>query len=187
MTQKDDIVDEEPSIIHNQPCPMCGKETLTLTEQERDVPYFGKIFMFSMRCSNCNYRKSDLEAAEEHEPAKYTFEVTSEDDLTVRVVKSASATIRIPRIMTIEPGIASVGFVTNIEGLLVRAKSAIETARDSSDDKAEKKKAKNLLKKLQKVMWGQDKLKIILEDPTGNSAIISEKAVKARIKGAKKR
>ena len=30
-------------------------------------------------------------------------------------------------------------------------------------------------------MWGKDKLKIIIEDPTGNSAIISDKAVKSKL------
>ena len=58
----------------------------------------------------------------------------------------------------------------------------IEDARDNEEDPAAKKKAKNHLKKLQKVMWGQEKMKIIIEDPTGNSAIISEKAEKQKIK-----
>jgi C4-type Zn-finger protein len=31
-------------------------------------------------------------------------------------------------------------------------------------------------------MWGQDTLKIIIEDPSGNSAIISDKAVKSKLK-----
>ena len=30
-------------------------------------------------------------------------------------------------------------------------------------------------------MWGKEKLKIIVEDPSGNSAIISEKAVKSKL------
>jgi len=45
-----------------------------------------------------------------------------------------------------------------------------------------KNKAKNMLKKILRVMWGQEKLKIIVEDPSGNSAIISDKAVKSSLK-----
>ena len=176
------MADGEPAVIHNQKCPMCAKDELTLTEQERDVSYFGKVFLFSMRCNHCGYKKSDVEPADEHEPAKYTFEIESEDDLGVRIVKSANSTVKLPRILTIEPGVASVGYVTNIEGLLIRAKDVIESVRDNSDDKDEKKKAKNLIKKLMKVMQGKDKLKITLEDPSGNSAIISEKAVKTKLK-----
>ena len=36
-------------------------------------------------------------------------------------------------------------------------------------------------KKLTKVLMGQEKLKIIVEDPTGNSDIISERAEKKKL------
>ena len=171
--------------LGGQPCPMCNDKTLTLREHETEVPYFGKVFMFSMTCSKCKYHKSDIEAAEQQEPSKYTFEVSSEEDLKVRVVKSASATLKIPHIVTVEPGPASQGFVTNIEGIFNRVKHQIEATKETSDDPADKKKAKNLLKKIMKIMWGQEKQKVILEDPTGNSAIISDKAVKEKLKAKK--
>jgi C4-type Zn-finger protein len=38
-----------------------------------------------------------------------------------------------------------------------------------------------MLKKINRVLWGSDSIKIIIEDPTGNSAIISEKAVKGKL------
>ena len=102
--------------------------------------------------------------------------------MKVRVVKSSEATVKIPHITTIEPGAAAQGFVTNIEGILNRVKYQIENIRDNSDDDEDKKKAKNLLKKILNIMWGKEKQKIIIEDPSGNSAIISEKAVKEAFK-----
>lgn len=166
----------KPETITGQPCPLCHQKTLTLTEHDTEVPYFGKIAIFSMTCSNCKYHKADVEAAEKKDPCKYTFEISSEKDLKVRVVKSSEATVKIPHITTITPGTASQGFVTNIEGILNRVKYQIETLRDTSEDKADRKKAKNLLKKILKITWGQEKQKIIIEDPSGNSAIISDKA-----------
>ena len=168
--------------LENQPCPMCKQKTLTLTEDEKEVPYFGKVYLYSMTCSNCKYHKADVEVAENHEPVKYTIEINSEKDLNIRIIKSAEATIKIPHVTTIEPGPAANGYITNIEGILNRVKHSIEIARDSEEDPAAKKKAKNLLKKLTKVIWGQEKLKIIIEDPSGNSAIISDKAVKSKLK-----
>ena len=168
--------------IKNQPCPMCGQKKLTLTEDEKEIPYFGKVYLFSMTCNNCKYHKADLESAEKHDPVKYTFEVSSEEDLKVRVVKSSEATIKIPHMISIEPGPAAVGFITNIEGILNRVKRMLESQRETEEDNNAKKKIKNMLKKLQKAMWGNDKLKIILEDPSGNSAIISDKAVKSKLK-----
>ena len=168
--------------LEKQPCPMCKQKTLTLTEDQKEVPYFGKVFLYSMTCSNCKYHKADIEVAEKHEPVKYTFEISSEEDLKARVVKSSEATIKIPHVTTIEPGPAANGYITNIEGILKRVQHTIEMAKESEEEPEAKKKAKNLLKKLTKVMWGQEKLKIIIEDPSGNSAIISDKAVKSKLK-----
>ena len=172
----------KPETLPGQPCSLCHKKTLTLTEQELEVPYFGKLALFSMTCSNCKYHKSDIEALEVKEPCKHTFEISSEKDMKVRIVKSSYATIKIPHITTIIPGYASQGFVTNIEGILNRVKYQVESARDNAEDNADRKKEKNLLKKLTKIMWGQEKQKIILEDPTGNSAIISDKTEKTKLK-----
>ncbi len=178
--------DEAPSELRGQPCPMCQKNTLTLMEREIDVPYFGKMFMFTMNCENkdCSYYKTDLEAVDKHDPCRYTLEVSAEADMSIRIVRSSEATIKIPHITTITPGPASNGYITNVEGILKRVSHEVEQARDAEEDEEVRKKAKNMLKKLQRVMWGQDKLKIIIEDPSGNSAIISEKAVKEKFKGA---
>ncbi len=173
---------DQPDVIEGQPCPMCSQNKLVLAEKETEIPYFGKVYVFSMTCHNCKYHKADLECAEHHEPAKYTLEVSSEEDLKIRIVKSAHAFVKIPHVLTIEPGPASNGFVTNVEGIINRAKFAIESARESEVDKTAKKKAKKLIKKLNNVLWGRDKLKIIIEDKTGNSAIISDKVVKNKLR-----
>jgi zinc finger protein len=168
--------------LEKQPCPMCKGKTLTLTEDEKEIPYFGKVYVFSMTCSNCKYHKADIEVAEKGESCKYSIEVSGEEDMKIRIVKSSEATVKIPHVVTIEPGPASSGFITNVEGILNRVKHQIEAAKESEEDNDAKKKAKKLLKKLNKVMWGQEKLKIIIEDPSGNSAIISDKAVKSKLK-----
>ncbi len=169
--------------IDKQKCPFCNENTLTLTEGESEVPYFGKVFLFSMDCSNCKAHKSDVEAAEMKEPTKYTITVDSEKDMQIRVVKSSAATVRIPQLkMYVTPGPASIGFISNIEGLLDRFKEIIEQEKDVAEEQEEKKHAKNLLKKIWKIKLGEMPLKIIIEDPTGNSAIISEKAKIERMK-----
>lgn len=169
--------------LEKQKCPFCFKDTLTLIEDEIEIPYFGKVFLFSMECKSCNTKQADLEVAESKEPSKYTFTVESEKDLSVRVVKSSKATIKVPQLrMTVTPGPASEGYVSNIEGLLDRFIEVIESQKENSEDKDEKKKAKNLLKKLRKVKYGDVALKIIIEDPTGNSAIISDRAKIEKLK-----
>ncbi len=167
--------------LKDQPCPVCGQKKLTLTEAETEVPFFGKLFIFSMHCDNCKYHKSDIEAAEKKEPCKCVFEVSGKEDLQVRVIRSSEGTVKFERIGSIEPGSAAEGFITNIEGLINRIKEQIEKIRDLEEDDDMKQKAKNLLKKLMKVLWGEEKLKITIEDPSGNSAIISEKAKRTKL------
>ena len=168
--------------FEHQPCPLCGQKTLILTERETEVPYFGKVLLFSMTCSGCKYHKADVEAIDRKEPVRYEFEVSGEDDMKVRVVKSSEATVKLPHIATITPGPASQGYVTNIEGILNRVKYQVEAAKKMEEDEEDKKKAKNLLKKILNITWGKEKQKLIIEDPSGNSAIISDKAVKSALK-----
>mgnify|MGYP001580251333 FL=1 len=168
--------------LEYQPCPLCHEKTLVLTERETEVPYFGKVYLFSMTCTNCKYHKADVEALEQKEPVKYEFEISSEEDMKVRVVKSSEATVKLPHLATIMPGPASQGYVTNIEGILNRVKYQIESLIEMEEVEEDKKKAKNLLKKITQITLGQEKQKIIIEDPSGNSAIISDKAVKSPLK-----
>ncbi len=166
-----------------EPCPVCSENKLTMIEDEQDIPFFGRVFIFSMQCSGCGYRQADVESAEEKEPMKYEFTVENVKDLNVRVVKSSEATVKVPQLkMSVSPGVGSEGYVSNIEGVLQRFKKVLEGERDSTDDEDVRKKAKNLLKKLWKVECGEEPLKVVLEDPSGNSAIISDKAVVSKLK-----
>jgi len=169
------------SEIKDQLCGFCGENKSTLREEEVDVPYFGRVFVLSMDCTACGTRKSDLEPAEKKEPARYTLEIESEDDLNIKIVKSGQAMVKIPRVITMEPGPASNGYITNVEGLLERVKNIIQSAAESEDDPSAKKKAKNLIKKLNKVLVGRENLKLIIEDQSGHSVIISDKAQKSKL------
>lgn len=173
------MVDENEEVISGEICPACGQKTLELREREIEIPYFQKAHVFSMDCKNedCLYHMSDIELEKNQGPIKLEFEINCEEDMNVRVVKSAQATVKIPRITTIEPGSVSTGYITNIEGILNRVKRILEKTKEDCEDKSSEKKLKNMIKKLQNVIWGRESLKIIIEDPSGNSAIVSEKTI----------
>ena len=171
--------------LEKQKCPVCFKNTLTLTEDSMEIPYFGRVFLFSMKCEDkeCNYNMSDVETEEKKEPTRYTLEINSEKDMSIRVVKSSNASVKIPQLkMSMNPGVASVGFVSNVEGILDRFKKVIEEERNSTEDDEVKDNAKKLLKKIWKVKLGEFPIKLIIEDETGNSAIISDKAKVEKLK-----
>ena len=171
--------------LTEQICPFCHNKTLVLHEDLVDIPYFGKTYVFSMSCqdSDCNYFKADVEAEETKDPCKITFAIKKEEDLNIRVVKSSQATIKIPQLrMSVTPGPGSNGYVSNIEGILNRFKKILEDERDLSEDDSVKKQAKNLLKKLWKIKQGDMELKIVIEDPSGNSAILGKDVIVEKLK-----
>src|SRR3989344_6610447 len=171
------------SELKNQVCHFCKQKTLTLAEETYNIPHFGKCFIMSMNCSNYHFHKSDVEAEERRSPTKQTFTLENKKDLNIKVVKSSEAAVKIPQLkMEVTPGIASSGYISNIEGVLLRFKKIIEKERDNADDPETRKHAKNLLKKLWKAELGEFPLKIIIEDPSGNSAIISEKTEIVKLK-----
>lgn len=167
--------------LKGQECHLCGEKKLILREEELEIPHFGKVYVLTMECEACGYKKSDIEPAEAKEPCRYTLEIESDADLNIRIVKSGEATVKIPHIITMEPGVASEGYITNVEGLLEKVKKIIESSLEAEEDEDAKNKGRNLVKKLGKALVGREKLKIIIEDKTGHSAIISDKAQKTKL------
>ncbi len=167
--------------IQGEKCPLCKQNTLRLIEIERDIPLFGKALLMSMSCTNCYYHKADVELIDKKEPARYEVEIDSIEKLNYLVVRSSTCKVNLKNIASIEPGIGTNGFITTIEGLLLRFKRVVEQLL-KDEDKETAKKAKSTLKKISRILGGMDKAKLIIEDPMGNSCIVGEDVIKKPIK-----
>jgi zinc finger protein len=75
----------------------------------------------------------------------------------------------------ITPGPDAEGYISNVEGVLKRIEDVIRMQGESE-------KSRELLQKIKNAKEGSEILHLKIEDPTGNSAIISEKALKEDIK-----
>ena len=63
--------------------------------------------------------------------------------MNVRVVKGSEATVKIPTLrMEVKPGIGSIAYISNIEGVIRRFKKIIEDQRDNAEDDSIKKSAR---------------------------------------------
>ena len=159
------------------PCPCCNTEIEYLYTTE-NIPYFSDILIISALCPSCGYKFVDTQLLKHGEPARYTLAVTSEDDLAVRVIRSMSASIEIPELgVRIDPGPQCQGFVSNVEGVLDRVVSVVTMALRWGTDE-EKENATALLADIARVKAGACPITLILEDPSGNSSLVSENAVK---------
>jgi zinc finger protein len=113
------------------------------------------------------------------EPVRYVYRTATQEDLAVRVVRSMSASIEIPELgVRIDPGPTCQGFVSNIEGVLDRIVHAVGSAIIDGDAE-ERENARLLLEKIARVKCGELAVTFILEDPSGNSAIVSDSAEKS--------
>ena len=159
-------------------CPSCNRKSLRVNNSIISIPYFGEVLDFTILCSNCGYRRADIMPIEVKEPSRYSLNVESACDVSIRIIKSSTCTIRIPELgVTVEPGPLSEGYVSNIEGLLSRISKVISMGMKMGEDE-EKRNGNELINRINKLIEGQETVCIILEDPLGYSAIASDKARK---------
>ncbi len=169
--------------VENEQCPMCAKKTAVFTEYETPDPYAGTIFIFSLSCKSCGYKKSDLELENSSGPAEYTLKVETIEDLNIRVIKSGDCEIIIPKLgVSVDSTLEGEHFVSNVEGVLQRFRKQLEFLKEGEEEKEVRKRIKNLLKKFDKVLRGEEPITIKIKDLSGNSAIISEKATVKKLK-----
>ena len=158
-------------------CPLCH-EDLIIQWKSDNIPFFGEVMYITALC-DCSFRFADTMILTQREPVRYEMAIETIDDLDARVVRSTSGTIRVPELgIDVEPGTISDSYVTNIEGVLDRIQDVVITASKWVKDDEEKYAiSQDILKKMNDARLGKQKLTIIIEDPLGNSAIISDKAV----------
>ncbi len=164
-------------------CPVCCSE-MEFNWETEEVPYFGEAMIIAGVC-DCGFRHSDTILLSQKEPSRYTLEIENVDDLDARVIRSCSGTVRVPELgVDIEPGPASESYISNVEGVLDRIRGIVEFATRSARQAGASDstcKGEEILKNMDLAMNGQFKLTVIIEDPLGNSAIVSDKVVKSTL------
>jgi zinc finger protein len=166
MTEK-----EELGIV----CPSCNDANLVVRSMLYSIPYFNELAMFSMECPSCNFTHSDVFSAEQRKPARFTLHVNNPDLLRARVVRSGSGTFRLPEFgIDVEPGPAAESFITNVEGVLQRTMSVLETAIGFAEKPKEKAKGAEILAQMNRAIEGDFPFTLVIEDPAGVSGIIPD-------------
>ena len=167
------------NITTNANCPVCSAQ-MQFSWVTQDIPHFGETMLISGVCE-CGFRHSDSILLTQKEPVRNTLAVETVEDLNARVIRSSSGTIRVPELgVDIEPGFASDSYVSNVEGVLERIEEIVCFATSqarASDNQESTRKGEEILENIALVLKGEFPITIILEDPLGNSAIVSEKTI----------
>jgi zinc finger protein len=180
--------------IFDLDCPVCGSSPVKSIQKIMRIPHFGEVMVSTLMCTDCGYRNIDVMPTSPKPPKRYILEVSDMNDLNTRIIRSGSSTLSIPELgVRIDPGMSCEGYITNIEGLLDRILNIVKQLRrdlvrqindpgeGGLDLKPRVDRADELIVKIEKIIDEGGEFTVILEDPFGNSAIVSEKEGALRI------
>ncbi|KAH9537832.1 hypothetical protein CY35_16G072800 [Sphagnum magellanicum] len=141
------------------------------------IPHFREVVLMAFECPHCNERNNEIQFAGQLEPngCQFTLKVpiSNRKVLDRQVVKSDSATIKVPELEFEVPPEAQRGTLSTVEGVLRRAADELlalqEERRKVDPQTAEAIDA--FLLKLIACAKGEQAFTFVLDDPSGNSFI----------------
>lgn len=169
-------------VVLEIPCPMCSEEgKVRMMTHIDEIPYFGEHTQITVLCHSCGWRQTDFIPADGKKPGMSRLKITKPEHISSRVVRSSSCTVRIPELdLEVNPGTASTGYVSNIEGVIDRFMDVIiMVTRQAYTDDLEMSE----IKRLQEMHTTLLELKedpipnpvtVELLDPYGHSQILHE-------------
>lgn len=157
-------------------CPACGGNYMEVEEYVYHVPYFDKISLTTGSCSRCGYRFRDVRLVEGTDPKKIVVEVRGEEELRYLVARSPLSSIKVPeRRLEMVPSSASLGFITTIEGVLMRfLEVAIIACRDKGTE-VDEALCRSTIEWLERAIEGREGFTLIICDYDGLSRVIGER------------
>ena len=167
------MASSEANVIAGHSCPCCDSEAMNITRTEYNADHFGSVLLSVTICQKCGYKHADVSSLESRDPILVSARIRSIIDLEIKVIKSGTATIKIPEFgATITPGPYGEGFITNVEGVLKKVEDALTFMLSSADEK-NLKKGEKILKEIKLSRESKPHFTIIIEDPLGNSDLVS--------------
>ncbi|RLF16843.1 MAG: hypothetical protein DRJ66_02390 [Thermoprotei archaeon] len=161
-------------------CPSCLNKSLRIVEALHEIPYVGRILIISTKCDRCGYKHVDVFNIEQGKPIRISYKVKDVRDLSARIIRSMTATIKIPELgLMIEPGPLSQGEITTIEGYIIRFLDLLDLL---CEDKVLREEIR---KKLELALEGKFTFTFIIEDPLGNSSMVVPRAKDLKIEPLK--
>ena len=166
------------------PCPVCKVEgEVAMMTHIDEIPYFGEHTQVTVLCNACGWRQTDFIPAEGKKSGASTLIISKPEHMRARVIRSSSCTVKLVELdLEVNPGSASTGYVSNVEGVIDRFMDVIiMVTRQAYVDDSEMSD----IKRLQEMHTTLLELKenpipnaVTLEllDPNGHSQIIHEDA-----------
>ena len=166
------------------PCPICKVEgKVAMMTHVDEIPYFGEHTQVTVLCNACGWRQTDFIPAEGKKPGASTLVISKPEHMRARVIRSSSCTVRLVELdLEVNPGSASTGYVSNVEGVIDRfmdviimvTRQAYVEDSEMSDIKRLQEMHTTLLELKEDPIPNSVTLELL--DPNGHSQIIHEDA-----------
>ncbi|GER57387.1 ZPR1 zinc-finger domain protein [Striga asiatica] len=145
--------------------------------EEIDIPYFQEVIVMASSCDACGYRNSEVKPGGRipDKGKKIIVHVKNVKDLSRDVIKSDTASVKVPELdLELASGTLG-GLVTTVEGLISKISESLErvhgfTFGDSLDD-SRKSKWKDFRSKLDKLKNLDDPWTLVIDDALSNSFV----------------
>ncbi|KAG1970503.1 ZPR1 zinc-finger domain protein [Pimephales promelas] len=168
-----DDEDQQPTVIESL-CMNCYKDGSTRLLMTK-IPFFKEIIISSFTCPHCNWTNTEIQSAGriQEQGVLYTLQVKTKQDMNREVVKSDSASTRIPQLDFEIPPYTQKGSLSTIEGLVDRAVAGLEQDQPirKGTDPAVAEKIDEFIQRLKNLKEVQEEFTLIIDDPSGNSFI----------------
>jgi zinc finger protein len=171
-----DINPENPVTKIQSLCMECGEEGTTsflLTT----IPHFREIIISSFECPNCNTKNNTIQFGGSIQPKGVHIEcqIKTAEDMNRQVVKSDSATVKIPELELEIPPETQQGTLNTVEGLIRAVADGLEQLQPVRRVQVPEQAAAidAYIVKLTEYADGKHNFTIVLDDCTGNSHVES--------------
>ncbi|KAL0118561.1 hypothetical protein PUN28_009318 [Cardiocondyla obscurior] len=158
-------------------CPDCNSPCET-NMKLTNIPHFKEVVIMATVCESCGHRTNEVKSGGGIEPqgVKIEVTVTGTEDFSRDLLKSETCDMEIPELkLEVGPTILG-GRFTTVEGIIAAMKEQLSSSTaftgDSSDSETVNR-MNEFITQLQKVLDGERKITLILDDPAGNSYVQS--------------
>uniref|UniRef100_F1SJT9 ZPR1 zinc finger n=1 Tax=Sus scrofa TaxID=9823 RepID=F1SJT9_PIG len=152
-------------------CYRNGMTRLLLTK----IPFFREIIVSSFSCEHCGWNNTEIQSAGriQDQGVRYTLTVRAQEDMNREVVKTDSATTRIPELDFEIPAFSQKGALTTVEGLISRAISGLEQDQPTrrANEEAVAERIDKFIVKLKELKQVASPFTLVIDDPSGNSFV----------------
>ncbi|XP_070282199.1 zinc finger protein ZPR1 isoform X1 [Myotis yumanensis] len=150
------------------------------------IPFFREVIVSSFSCEHCGWNNTEVQSAGriQDQGVRYTLTVRAaekrrgrgaeaDQDMNREVVKTDSATTRIPELDFEIPAFSQKGALTTVEGLISRAISGLEQDQPTrrANEEAVAERLDEFIVKLKELKQVASPFTLIIDDPSGNSFV----------------